>query len=129
MSIRAQIYTSSILVRILQNILITGMIYISMFRWVAIVHLSHSSKMSLNETVIHKIEIKGVTDSREKPSPILFRPRLLSSIAVIVDFVEIKFGVTIPYWRQFFTRCDVQTWLPAFILGINPFKIVWAWPV
>ena len=52
--------------------------------------------MSLNETVIHKIEIKGV-----KPSPILFRPRLLSSIAVIVDFVDVKFGVTIPYWRQF----------------------------
>ena len=38
-----------------------------------------------------KIKIRGAVASREQPSPISFRRRLLSSIAVVVDFICVKY--------------------------------------
>ena len=37
-----------------------------------------------------KIKIRGAVASREQPNPILFRRRLLSLIAVVVDFICVK---------------------------------------
>ena len=37
-----------------------------------------------------KIQIRGAVASREQPSPSMFRRRLLSSIAVVVDFICVK---------------------------------------
>ena len=47
-----------------------------------------------------KIKIRSDVDSREQLSPILLRRRLLSSIAVFVDFICIMFYTILSYFCE-----------------------------